>query len=197
MDSRQLSQGGPVERFRSPWSQVLAWAWYLIAVIAAVDLFRRGNGRELAVGLTFLALASAAVYTLAQRPAVLVDDTGLLVRNVLHDVAVPWSRVRGIGTRWSLSIRTDDKEYAAWAIAAKNPSRTRGRGARRLDRYDPAPREEHGPVSVKLLDRLDRYQRSAPVPGEVEPEVQVRWALVPCVALAVTAVAFVLALLLT
>jgi hypothetical protein len=193
----QLHAAGPVKRYRSVWSQVFAWVWYLLAVVVLVDLVRRGSGRELAVGATFLALVSALVVALAHRPALLVDDSGLVVRNIVRDISVPWSRVRGIGTRWSLSLRTDAGDFGVWAVAARNPSRTRSRAARRLDQHDPSARPPEGPVSVELMERLDRYQRSAPQVHEPEPPVRVTWAWPVIAAVAVTAVAFVVALLVT
>jgi hypothetical protein len=112
-----------VETFRPRLAPVMALVWYGLAAFGAYDLFRRGDGREVAIGLACLALVTVVLYATAQRPALVAGPDGVLLRNVVRDVWVPWHAVRSIDARWSFSIATADRSYGSWAVTGPNASR--------------------------------------------------------------------------
>ena len=87
------------------------------------------------------------------RPAVVLDDEGVTVRNVVRDVHIPWVRVTDIEFRWNLRVFVGDRGYTAWAISSQ------------VER----PKGASGGMFAILPGRLDKYasagaQSSTPVP---------------------------------
>lgn len=70
----------------------------------------------------------AVAWSVFFRPAVLIDRDGVLIRNVLRDIRIPWALLSDVRTRWSLSLSVEDKNYTAWALSsqAERPRRTAG-----------------------------------------------------------------------
>lgn len=105
-------------------------AWWLGSLLTGPD-----PAHALVVGCWLLAVG-VVVFALFWRPAVVVDDDGVLLRNVLRDVHVPWSRLEGIETRFALTLLTADGRHQSWAAAAPGrpstlpgrPAGARGRG---------------------------------------------------------------------
>lgn len=165
--------------------------------------------------LTLLAVVASlsVAYVFAWRPEVVVDDAGVLLRNLVRDVHVPWNRLERVGTRWALSLETTDgRSFPSWAVTARNRSRDsagrRGVGGvlagqdlgaldRRLgvpaDSEPAAGLRDHvtggstGLVSERIVTRWERCKAAA------SGEVRVRVAVAP-VACLVTAAALVAAL---
>ncbi len=78
------------------------------------------------------AFAALAVFALLWHPKVVVDDAGTTLVNVLVTVVVPWAALIDVDTKYSLSLRTPGRAYAAWAAPA--PGRTGIAMARRTER---------------------------------------------------------------
>lgn len=66
-------------------------------------------------------LAVAVVWALFGRPAVVVSDGGVELRNVLRTIELPWPTIERIDTKYALTLYTAYGIYAAWAAPA--PSR--------------------------------------------------------------------------
>jgi Bacterial PH domain len=93
-------------------------------------------------GLWLLAV-SAALAALFWRPAVVVDDAGVELRNVLRDVRVPWPALQEIETRYALTLHAGGRRFASWAAPAPGRPSTAGRlsagvGATAPSRHDHA-----------------------------------------------------------
>jgi hypothetical protein len=109
--------------------------------------FRPRSGRVLTVGAAVLAAAGAVttlvqepgvgvrylpafvlgvvlVWALFDRPAVLVSDGGVEVRNVLRTIELPWPSIERIDTKYALTLYTAYGVYAAWAAPAPSRSST-------------------------------------------------------------------------
>jgi hypothetical protein len=145
----------------------MAVVWYILAVFGGYDLIRRGNGREIAIGLVGLALVTVVVYAVAQRPAVVAGPDGVLLRNIVRDVWLPWHTVKGVESKWSLSIVTEDASYGSWAVTRSN--------------------------LWTVPDRLDQLRRRG-LQGEPSGTVEVRPAWPVIAAFGVTVAALVLLL---
>jgi len=118
----RTSEVAHVETFRPRLAPLMAIAWYLLAAFGGYDLVKRGDGREVPIGLACVALISVVVYAIAQRPAVVAGPSGLLLRNVVRDIWLPWHAVKSIEATWSLSIATADRRYGSWAVTGSKAS---------------------------------------------------------------------------
>ncbi|TYB48411.1 PH domain-containing protein [Actinomadura chibensis] len=86
---------------RSTGGRVAAYAWLVFAVLNLVDIVFgvTGDAKFSAntVGLgAVLLLGCGVAYTVGLRPAIIGDDDGIVLRNPLRDVRVPWAAVRRI-----------------------------------------------------------------------------------------------------
>ncbi|MDP9393116.1 MAG: PH domain-containing protein [Actinomycetota bacterium] len=179
------------EVFR-PWTaRPFAIAWFLLAALLVLDALRRTESATRWIAVTGLLLVSALVYAFSFRPAVVADDDGVTLRNVVRDVFIPWSRVTAIGADWALSVDTDERRYGSWAIASRSRRPVRPSSLHRD--VGPAPdRETVSDVSADTrveevaVDLSARWERRA---GAVGPERAVRrsWAVDALVPIAVAA----------
>ena len=71
-------------------------------------------------GLLFAAGASGLLWVLCWRPAVVLDDDGVTVRNPLRDVRAGWAALDEAGFGWSLWLRAGDVTWHA--AAAPGPA---------------------------------------------------------------------------
>ena len=61
----------------------------------------------------------AVVWSLFVRPAVLLDEDGVTLRNVVRDIHIPWGQVTDVEFRWNLKVLAGDRPYTAWAISSQ------------------------------------------------------------------------------
>lgn len=88
----------------------LAWAWFAVHDGGAIGLVRQLPG---------VALAAVLGYGVLLRPSVEVSPTGVVLRNVVRDVEVPWAALADVRTRFALTlVTTDGRHFAAWAAPA-------------------------------------------------------------------------------
>lgn len=192
-----MNPGGDVrhvETFRPRLAPVMAVVWYCIAAFGGYDLVRRGDGREVPIGLACLAIVTVIVYAIAQRPAIVADARGVLLRNVVRDVWLPWHAVKSIETRWSLSLATADARYGSWALTggtASRPRRQRTLGPAPLVAPVPPPVHE---ISWTVPDRLEQLRRRG-LHGERTGTVETRpaWPVIAALGISVLALVVVLA----
>lgn len=71
--------------------------------------------------LPVLVLPVALVWALYARPAVIVSDASVEVRNVTRTVVLPWPSIQRVDTKYALTLYTAYGTFAAWAAPA--PSR--------------------------------------------------------------------------
>jgi hypothetical protein len=178
--------------FRPFLAPIMAGLWYVIAALASYDLLRRGEGREAALGLAAVALLTVVVYAIAHRPAVVADARGVLLRNVVRDVWLPWHLVKSIEARWSLLIATADDRHGSWAMTGGNAKRTRrGHAPNPLDATS-ATEAEVGWTVRDLLEQLRRRGASGERTGTVE--VRPAWPVIAAFGLTVLVLVVLLAI---
>ena len=184
--------------------------WALLAVGAAGTALRTPAAglRWLAV----LALVAAAVYVLFWRPSVEVDDEAVTLRNLVRDVRVPWRRLDAVDTRYSLTVESGGRRYAAWAAPA--PGRSQALRQSRHDalalqslgtnlqhglRSSAVPNSDSGGAALMVRARWERalsQPEGGAGAGRGEDDVTVRLAALPAVVVLVALLGTALALLL-
>jgi len=188
----RASEVAQLETIRGRLAPMLAVVWYVLAAFGAWDLISRGDGRDVPIGLVGIALITIVVYAIAQRPAVIAGPSGVLLRNVVRDVWLPWYAVKSIEATWSLSVATQDRTFGSWAVTGSNARRPRSErmpGSGPL--ATPAPVRV---VSWTVPDRLEQLRRRG-LHRERSGTVEVRpaWPVIAAFLGAVVALALLLA----
>lgn len=105
--------------------------------------------------VSWVLFALALVWSLFVRPAVVLDDDGVTLRNVFRDIHIPWGRVTDAESRWNLKVLVGDRAYTAWAISSQ------------VER----PKGVSGGMFAMLPGRLDKYARADARPSTPAPKV--------------------------
>ncbi|NHC14707.1 hypothetical protein [Motilibacter deserti] len=181
-------QAGPApggrEVHRAGLSRGVAVVWFVLAAVLLADTLVRGTGFQRLVVTEVLALITLSFYALAYRPALLQDDDGITLVNVVRDVRIPWPRIEHLGGKWSLEVRTDRGTFVAYASAPrKRRHLARDRVAEAAGVEEPRPRGGRSgeALTARLVQRWEERRDRAPA-GEVV--VRWRWdVIVPAVVL--------------
>jgi Bacterial PH domain len=117
---------GPTQRFSSTMARAIGWAGTAVsgATLVGIGL---DSVHDLAVYGGFVALVGVLCLALLVRPYVEVDDGGVVVRNPVQTVRVPWPAVQEVDGRYGLRLRTAYGKVTAWAAPAP-VGRARARG---------------------------------------------------------------------
>lgn len=86
----------------------------VVAVVLVVGLVR-DPGPGLLLQLAWPALVLGAGWAVFWAPHLRVDDSGVLVRNVLRTVHLPWPSIQRVDTKYTLTLCTADLECQVWA----------------------------------------------------------------------------------
>lgn len=107
---------------------ILVWT---IVAICIVSLIVLGDaGVALRYTPAFL-LAAFLCWMLFWMPAVVVEASGVTLVNIARSVRISWPAIVSVDTKYSLTIRTREAKYTAWAAPA--PSRMSTMRASRSD----------------------------------------------------------------
>lgn len=180
--------------------------WFVLAAALAVEVVLRTPVEVAAGRLLLLAAATVVVHVVFWRPAVVVDDDAVTLRNLVRDVRVPWHLVEAVDTRFALAVLTPSGTYTSWAAPA--PGRFTG-GLSRQDvayraaigqgdgsvlRASTAPNSDSGAAAFLVEQR--RYARAAATRRAGERvEVVWQWPLIALLVLCAAAAAGALAML--
>lgn len=116
--ARSTARLGAIQVFRPRTTYLVTGFWAVVAVVWLYQASRFGFGEFLAQ-IPFVAFVSTAVYATCGRPLVAVRPHGVLLRNVVRDVVVPWGALDQIGTQYALTLTTTDgRRFTAWAAPA-------------------------------------------------------------------------------
>lgn len=138
-------------RLKAPLGQALAAGVGLLAAAAGVLAVAEAGPVALLTVWPWLVLVVGIAWAVYWRPEVRVTDAGVRLVNVLRTVDVPWPALRGIETKWALTLDTVWGRYRAWAAPAPGRSamrrelREQNSPARRIERrVNRLPRETLG-----------------------------------------------------
>lgn len=128
--------------FRPQFGKYLTIGLALIgAAIIVLDVVQ--NGLNTVFGLLpWVLLVVGGCWAAYWRPEVAVDDSGVLVVNVLRTITLPWPAIQRIDTKWALTLFTAYGKFTAWAAPAPGlvaSRRAAGRDLRGL------PESTYGP----------------------------------------------------
>jgi hypothetical protein len=100
--------------FRSKLALILGWLWMVFAALNAVDLVVRYSGPSSLVAAAVLGALTALVFITCLRPAVILTEDGVLVRNPLRNVFIPWTGVDGVTVSHTIAISSGDRMIRCW-----------------------------------------------------------------------------------
>lgn len=182
--------------FRPPVGVGVSMLWVVVTGCWCVAAVASG-WLSLLVQLPAMVLAGALVFATCTRPLVAVGPDGVLLRNVVRDVQVPWGALESVETRYALTLTAGGRRFAAWAAPASSRfSTTRTTpGDLRSAAWDDAD----GPIPASATLRNDSGAAAALIrrswtPGTVAGRdlVRVRWATGVVAVLAVSLLGTVL-----
>jgi Bacterial PH domain len=133
---------GP-QTFRSPTAVVIWWVWLLFAAANLVDLAVQGRDHFSLVAAAILVLATGVAYVAAQRPRIIADRAGIMVRNPLRDHHIGWAGVTQIDLADLIRVHCDPgpgaqhgKVISAWAVhySRRHQLAEQGRARREMAR---------------------------------------------------------------
>lgn len=102
--------------------------WFGVLVTASVAGWALVTAPTRSVGLVLFMVALGALFWVALiRPGVQARDRGLVLRNMLKDIHVPWGRIESCEARQTLQVRTDDAlSYHGLGVSRSTRSIVRG-----------------------------------------------------------------------
>src|SRR5699024_5836828 len=125
---------GPTHTFRTLYARILTMAAAAVIVIVLVYSLIEGGLSAVWPAVPFLVVGGGLTWIVFGNPKVEVADGGITVVNILRQVHVPWPTLRGVETRWSLTIETTTGNFSSWAIPAASGMSMRMRPTRRAGR---------------------------------------------------------------
>lgn len=105
--------------FRQRLPLALGVACGLTGLLLLVPIVRSWAENPEPLFAAWVLFALALVWALFVRPAVLLGDDGVTIRNIVRDIHIPWAQVTRVDTRWNLKVYVQDRGYTAWAIASQ------------------------------------------------------------------------------
>jgi len=123
-------------------------------VLLVATAWQWGNNQQ-PLFVAWVLLVMAVVWSLFVRPAVLLDQSGVTLRNVIRDIHIPWARVTDVDVRWNLRVFVGERVYTAWAISSQ------------VER----PKGVTGGMFAMLPGRLDKFATSQVAPSSPAPKV--------------------------
>jgi len=190
--SNKISTKQQLIRQRSPLG--LAAACGVTGVVLLVSMAWQWAERPEPLFAAWVVFILALVWSLFVRPAVLLDEDGVTIRNVVRDIHIPWVRVNDVECRWSLKVFVGDRAYTAWAISSQvgrpkvSPGALFGMTPEKLDKFagagahppTSAPKVTASTVARAIEDAKEDYSEGVARGAIVAPaDAQVRITLVP------------------
>ncbi|MET9337171.1 PH domain-containing protein [Nonomuraea sp. NPDC004354] len=174
------------QTYRSATAFVLGWIWLAFVAFNAVDLIVRYSGKSSLVAAAVLGVLTAVVYVTALRPATILVEDGLRVRNPLRTTFLPWPAIDDVHVSHTISITHGDDVLRAWTPQASARERAkagrRGAPRRQRGRFQTEPVLSKGEqaaqqamagrthadwVAEQITERAESAKRRGAAPGQV------------------------------
>ncbi|WP_157252346.1 PH domain-containing protein [Nonomuraea typhae] len=118
--------------FRSKFAFVLGWVWVAFVAANTVDLIVRYSGKPSMVAGAVLGVLTAMVYVIALRPATVVEEAALTVRNPFRTTVLPWASVGDVTVSHAITVGYGEGEQSVrlWTptATARERAKAQGRG---------------------------------------------------------------------
>jgi hypothetical protein len=203
--------GAEDERFSGSGSRLFGWVGVAAGAVMGLPAVVGDPVRDRKTVYVAVVLATVCWVVLI-RPSVSSNANGVVLRNMLRDTFVPWSKIERCRVVQTLQIATEDQQHfhglgvsrSARSMVRKNygrsslilPGMMSGRVGRALDTRREAPAD---PMSQRVLEGVvyqdyveDRISARARQSSDAGLEPVVAWSLLPLAALAVAVVLLVL-----
>jgi hypothetical protein len=195
--------------FRQRSSLGLAAVCVVTGLILLVSLARNWADYPRAMFASWVVFALAVTWSIFIRPAVLLGVEGVMVRNVLRDVYIPWAALTEVKSRWNLKVFAGDRGYTAWAISSQverprvssgavlgklSPRRLEGQFGADAGRSTTALKVTAATVARSIQRAKREYDEAVALgqaPEVPDDRVRVSWAPLVLVVLLVPAIAVV------
>lgn len=174
-----------VRVFVSRFNRGMSVAVWAVLLVFAVSMAWLPGGSERFVGLVPLAALAALTYVGLWRPQLTVSDDGLVVRNVLHTVMIPWNALVHVDTKYNLTLHVPGRAVNVFAapapgtVTAARLARRSKRAGTRVDAPRPGDLEgtDSGDAAALVRDRWAELQREHLIDAGVADETPVvrRW----------------------
>jgi hypothetical protein len=117
------------QTFRSKNMFAFALVWAGFVFINALDLTLRYSGKSTLVAAAVLAAITALVYAVAMRPAAVLEEGGLRVRNPFRTTYLPWTSIDEVSVSHSINVRHGEEMLRLWTPTST--ARERAKAQRR------------------------------------------------------------------
>jgi hypothetical protein len=107
------------EVFRQRSSLLLAAVCAVTGVLLLLSLARSWSSSPQPLFAAWVIFGLALTWAIFVRPAVVLDDRGVTLLNVLREVHIPWAQLTDVTSRWNVRVFAGDKGYNAWAISSQ------------------------------------------------------------------------------
>jgi hypothetical protein len=104
--------------YRPTTSRVAVAGFAGFALWWIVDDLLTGDAGRMVVAAPVLLAIGIALWGIFWRPAVIVDNAGVSLLNIVRDVDVPWSLLELVETRYALTLHVGERRYRSWAAGA-------------------------------------------------------------------------------
>jgi hypothetical protein len=127
--------------FRPTPPLVLWWVWLAFVALNLADFAIQGARAGFVVTVCAVLLAvTGLVYTLALRPRVVTDETGVTVVNPFRSHHLPWAAITSVEVaQWVRLHYGDGNRVDCWALYVSTRARSRPIGGRRARLRPPSP----------------------------------------------------------
>jgi hypothetical protein len=184
-DERMSDGLGQRMVYRPLLSRISAAGYAVFALWWAVDDLRTGDVERIAVVGPVLLALGAVVYGVFWRPAVVVDDTGVELRNIVRDIRVPWPVLAAVETKYALTLVVGERSYRSWAAGAPGRPAPLAHRASARDHHPTGDastvqssrslRGDSGAAAFMVEQRWEQ-RRSDPLPEGAGVTVRYQWA---------------------
>jgi hypothetical protein len=166
--------------FRSKTALVIGWIWMVFAAFNAVDLTVHYSGSSSMIAAAVLGVLTMLVFIACLRPAIIMTEEGVRVRNPFRNTFVPWTGVDEVTVSHVIMISSGDDRVRCWTPQTTARERAtavrRGNVATAGSRYRTEPTRSKGEqaaaealagkthadwVAEQLSERAETAKRSA------------------------------------
>jgi hypothetical protein len=186
-----------VRVFRSSAVRFVGWAWMVVAALNLVDLAWRGRDLASLVATTVLLLGCGIAYVVALRPKIVAHEEAVRFHNLLRDVTLPWDAVERFEGGDAVYAHTEDRRHRAYVLQTSPRARAKAEiKARREEKKVPEAVAEYM-RNRTATDFTVETLREMAKEHQAEGTATVTWSWPAIAALAVPALLFAVALMVT